>query len=120
MLKKLVKKELNPNSALKYLANEVVHTSKLNNSVGDKILALCIPKNSILAKEKTENSMLLAKTPDLETSSFTFFDPEYDELKQYGPSFACDETGFSNIETENDPSRNYQSSIVKILAMPNK
>lgn len=64
--------------------------------------------------------MALAQLPDEHSAAFTYFDPAYSELRQYGPTFACGEFAATDIQTENDPTRDFQSSQMRFLRLPQR
>jgi hypothetical protein len=57
-------------------------------------------------------NMILAMEPNLSSTSFCYFDPVYSELRQYRPTWVCGDSAVTDVETENDPSRAFQSSLV--------
>ncbi|HEV3483490.1 MAG TPA: hypothetical protein VGR97_14325 [Candidatus Acidoferrales bacterium] len=119
-LEQLVKREIGPQAALRLLVDEIVNTSLTNSAVGRKVLGFCIPKGSVERQIATGGSMALAKQPDKETVTFTYFEPEFNELRQCGPTFICGEYAQTDVVTENDLARNFQSSQFRILSMPKK
>jgi hypothetical protein len=62
--------------------------------------------------------MMLAMEPDLLTTAFCYFDPALSRLRQHGPTFTCGDSAVTDVETTDDPSRNFQSSSFRILHMP--
>jgi hypothetical protein len=121
-LEYVAKGEVGPRVALKLLVDEIVHTSvtEKNPAVGSKVLGFCIPKSSVQRQIETGHSAMLAKQPDEDTATFTYFEPGFSELQQYGPTFVCGENAYTDVRTENDPARNFQSSGFKILSMPKR
>lgn len=119
-IRRLLNKEIGPKEALRLIVEEIINTSEIekNVTVGNKILGFCIPKSSVESRAKSGNSMLLAKQPDQNAAVFTYFENGYSELAQYGPTLICGETAMTDITTENDPSRNYQSSQARFLSLP--
>jgi hypothetical protein len=119
-LQRLVRREIPPSAALRLLVDEIVNTSLVekNSAVGSKVLGFCIPKNSVQRQIETGRSVIVAKQPDNDTVTFTYFEPGFSELQQYGPTFVCGEHAYTDIKTENDPARDFQSSQLKILSMP--
>jgi hypothetical protein len=119
-LNRLVKRGIAPRAALRLLVDEIVNTSLVekHSAVGPKVLGFCVPKNSAQHQLETGRSAMLAKQPDNETTTFTYFEPGFSELKQYGPTFACGKHAYADIATESDPSREFQSVQFKILSMP--
>lgn len=114
--------EVGPRPALKLLVDEIVHTSAVekNITVGSKVLGFCIPKNSVQRQIETGDSAMLAKQPDDDAVTFTYFEPGLSELEQYGPTYVCHESAVTDVRTENDPARNFQFSEFRILSMPNR
>jgi len=121
-LQRLVSREIGPRAALRLLVDEIVNTSLVekNSAVGSKILGFCIPKSSIQRQIETGRSVMLAAQPNNNAVTFTYFEPGFSELKQYGPTFVCGASAYTDVTTENDPSRDFQSSQLKILSMPKK
>jgi len=119
-LQRLVKREIGPSAGLRLLVDEIVNTALVerNTAVGAKILGFCIPKGSVERQLETGHSAMLAKQPDNETVTFTYFESGYSELRQYGPTFVCGENAYTDIVTENDPAHDFQSSQFRILSVP--
>jgi hypothetical protein len=119
-LQRLAKREIGPKAALRLLVDEIVHTSLVekNSAVGFKVLGFCIAKSSVQRKIETGSSVMVAKQPDKESVTFTYFEPGFSELQQYGPTYVCGETAVTDVKTENDPARDFQSAQVRILSMP--
>jgi hypothetical protein len=67
---------------------------------------------------ETGDHMMLAMEPDLLTTAFCYFDPAYSQLRQYGPTFVCGDSAVTDVETADEPSRNFQSSGFRILHLP--
>jgi hypothetical protein len=61
---------------------------------------------------------LVATAPGRDTAAFWYFDPEHHELRQAGPVFACGPHAYTDVDTENDPARDYQSASMRILRLP--
>jgi hypothetical protein len=116
----LVKREIGPRAALRLLVDEIVNTSlaEKNPTVGSKILGFCIPKSSVQRQIESGSSVMLAKQPDNDTVTFAYFEPGFSELQQFGPTYICGEQAYTDIRTENDPARDFQSAQFKILSMP--
>jgi hypothetical protein len=119
-LRKLITREISAKAALRLLIDEVIHTSKQFRTVGEKVLALCIPQRAIQSSIESGRSVLLAMQPSEDAASFCYYDPTYSELQQFGPTLTCGGSAQTDVKTENDPSRNYQSSEFRILALPKK
>ncbi len=119
-LRKLIAKEISSKAALRFLVDEVIHTAGQVNTVGNKILALCIPRKAAQETIDSGTSPLLAAQPNEDTASFCYFEPTYSELQQFGPTVTCGGSAFTDVKTQNDASTNFQSSSVKILAISNR
>jgi hypothetical protein len=117
-LERFVRREIGPRAALTLLVDEIVNTSARNPAVGAKVLAFSIPKSSVQRQIGTGSSTMLAKQADSDTVTFTYFEPKFDGLRQYGPTFVCGESAYTDIATENDSATGYQSSGFRILNMP--
>jgi hypothetical protein len=117
-LRRLITREISPKAALRLLVDEVIHTAGLSNSVGKKVLGLCIPRRAAQSAIESGNSVLLAAQPSEEAASFCYYDPTYSELQQYGPTLTCGGFASTDVETENDIANKRQSSQIRILALP--
>jgi hypothetical protein len=119
-LSRLISREVGPQETLRIMVSEVQNTSKSQQTVGEKILAFCIPRASVEPRNPNRGNMLIASTPTENVATFSYFDPTRDELLQYGPTTICGEYATTDLKTENDPSRDYQSAEIRFLHMPNK
>lgn len=121
-LRRLVARDIGPKEALRLLVDEIVHTHGVERcaTVGNKVLGFCIPRRSVEAQLRTGHSMALARFPDENSVAFVYFDPKYSELRQYGPTFVCGEFAATDIETENDQTRDFQSSQMRLLSLPKR
>lgn len=121
-LRQLVKRDIGPKEALRILVEEIVYKSTVEKcqTVGSKILGYCIPKQAVNKQEKSQQWFVLAQQPNETSAAFTYFEPEYKELRQYGPTVVCGNYAVTDIKTENDEGRNYQSSQMRILHMPGR
>jgi hypothetical protein len=99
---------------------EIVNTSQSVGTVGKKILAFSIPKAAAERIYQTGDYMMLGTEPDLRNVAFCYFDPAYSQLRQYGPASICGESAVTDVKTENDPTRDYQSSSFRILHLPKR
>jgi hypothetical protein len=114
----LVEKEISPKAALRLLVDEVIHSAGRFQTVGKKILGVCIPRKAVEKSIKTGQSVMLAVQPNEDAASFSYFDPTYSELQQFGPTMTCGGSAVTDVTTKNDPAREFQSSEVRILALP--
>lgn len=119
-LRQLIKRNIGPKEALRLLVDEIINTSvkEKSKTVGTKILGFCIPRQSVEQQLRTGHWSALAQQPNDTTVAFTYFEPGYSELLQYGPTVVCGEYAVTDLETESEPERSYQSSQVRILHMP--
>jgi hypothetical protein len=114
-VRRLIAREIGPKEALRLLVDEVLNTHVRNRTVGEKILAFCIPRESAESYLQTGDTAALAQLPDEHSASFVYFDPAYSELRQYGPTFVCNGFAATDITTENDPARDFQMSEMRLL-----
>ena len=121
-LRRLIARKIGPKEALRLLVDEIVNTSLKEKceSVGPKVLGFCIPRRSVELQMQSGSSMLLAKQPDDNSVTFTYFEPSYNELQQYGPTHVCGEHAYTDVKTENDRARDFQSSEFRILSLPDR
>lgn len=117
-LRKLITKEISPKEALRLLVDEVIHSSGQFRKVGKKILGLCIPRWAVQSSIDTGRSVIIAMQPNEDAASFCYYDPAYSELQQSGPTITCAGYAATDVKTENDPSIDYQSSKLRVLALP--
>jgi hypothetical protein len=117
-IRRLVERQLGPQETLRLLVDEVIHTSDISPTVGSKILGFCIPKESARARFETGQLMMLATQPNSRVATFTYFEKGLNELQQYGPTTVCGEFAVTDVKTQNDTSRDFQSSEFRILALP--
>jgi len=117
-MRRLINREIGPKEALRLLVDEIINTSKRSTDVGSKILGFCIPKKGAQRFFEKGQTVMLAVQPNPDTAAFTYFEDGYSELKQYGPTTVCGDWAVTDVETENDPSRDFQSSSFRILALP--
>jgi hypothetical protein len=101
--------------------DEIVHTSSNvgNPTVGSKVLGFCIPRLAAERQARTGRSAVLAAKANPEAATFAYFEPGYSELRQHGPTIVCGQYAVTDVVTENDPSRDFQVSQVRILSLPN-
>jgi len=119
-LRRLVAREIGPREALRLLVDEVLNTHSESSTVGEKILGFCIPKKSAETQLRTGHWMALARLPDEHSAAFTYYDPAYSELRQYGPTFVCGQFAATDIQTETDAARDFQSSQMRLLSLPRR
>lgn len=118
LLRRILKHRTGPGPAMLAIVREIVNTSGPGSTVGEKILAFSIPKAAAERTYQTGHHMMLATEPDLRNAAFCYFDPAYSRLRQYGPTFTCGECAVTDVETEDDPARDYQSSSARFLHLP--
>ncbi|GIK43808.1 MAG: hypothetical protein BroJett011_76410 [Chloroflexota bacterium] len=119
-IRRLMKHEIGPKSALRLLSEEIVHTSRNNRKVGNKVLSACIPKRSVINQIAEGHFRIIAEHPELNTATFTYFDPSSKDLRQFGPAFVCGGMAVTDVETESRPDQDYQSSQLRIISLPKK
>jgi hypothetical protein len=117
-LRRLLKHRVGPAPVVLGFAKEIVETASSRTSVGTKVLALSVPRLAARRAYEMGEYTMLATQPNLADLAFCYFDPEYSGLRQYGPTVVCGESAMTDIETEDDPVRAYQSSSMRILHTP--
>ena len=113
-----LKRGVGPQELLRIIVEEVIFTSKVKNTVGDKVLGMCIPKVAVERTYQTGRSHMLAMKPGDDSPAFMFFDSGYDEALQFGPTFVSGRSPVVELKTTNDPNSRAQSSEMKILYIP--
>jgi hypothetical protein len=117
---RLVERRIGPQETLRLLVDEIIHTSETCDSVGSKILGFCIPRECARLRFETGRVAMLAKQPDSSVATFTYFEKGFNELQQHGPTTVCGEFAITDVKTQNDPSRDFQSSEFRILSLPKR
>jgi hypothetical protein len=117
-LRKLITREISARAALRLLVDEIIHTSGLVHAVGKRVLGLCIPRRAAQSTIESGQSMMIAMQPTEDAASSFYYDPTYSELQQFGPTITCGGFAATDVKTENDPSIDYQSSKLRVLALP--
>jgi hypothetical protein len=119
-VRRLVSREIGPKETLRLLVDEIVNTSlrESNKTVGTKILACCVPRQSAERLFQTGHYTMLAKQPDENVVTFTYFEPGYNEFRQYGPTVTCGEVATTNFKGETDAQGDSQRVEVRILTWP--
>lgn len=117
---RLANHEVSSRTVLGEMARSISETAAAVRTVGNRVLCMCVPRSAVEGSLSGNGSTLLATNDDVSSASFSYYDPEYSELRQYGPTTVCGQTAFTDVVTETDPSRDYQSVQVKILRMPSE
>jgi hypothetical protein len=117
-VRRLAERRIGSQETLRLLSDEIVHTSGICTTVGSKILGFCIPRESVLKQFETGQSVMVATQPNPSVATFTYFEKGFNELQQYGPTVCCGESAYTDLKTENDPSRDFKRSEFRILALP--
>jgi hypothetical protein len=97
------------------LVDEIGHTARCTNTVGNKVLGFCIPSADVARRFHTGQWTMTADLPNERTTSFCYFDPVYSELQQYGPVTVSGARAVIAVETQNDPTQNRQRALIKFL-----
>jgi hypothetical protein len=114
-IENLIARKVAPKETLRTLVREIHETNAHRFDVGDKILALSIPRASVEKSLTTGTSLMIASHPEDEGATFSYFDPTFNELIQYGPSFACGRVAWSYVKGETSENGDTQSSSIKLL-----
>lgn len=115
-IKKMVSRNISPRTMLQELTQEIQNSGA--STVGNRVLACCIPRNAVLEVLRTGRVAALAMQPTLDQTAFCYFDPQYSELLQYGPTTVCGGWGVTDVITTNDPITGDQSSQFTIRRLP--
>lgn len=118
LFRRMLRHKTSPKPAMEAFANEIAHTSERRIGVGKKVLAFSIPRKAAHLAYESGGNLVLAMEPNMSSTTFCYFDPVYSQLRQYGPTFVCGDSAVTDIQTENDPAREFQSSSFRILYMP--
>ena len=84
-------------AVLRLLAEEVFRTSATARTVGDRVQACCIPLASARSLFTTGAARLSGLRARHDRTTFSYFDREYNEYNQFGPTFACGKQAFTDI-----------------------
>jgi len=111
---KLANKSLEPKNMLRLLSDEIIYKSLLDNTVGNKVLAACIPRSSVENKSSNKPSVFAACQPTIEQPTFTYLDDGYDEIIQYAPTLVFENVLTTNLVTTKDVKNGSDSSSVSV------
>jgi hypothetical protein len=117
-LRRLAEKAVSPKIALALMVEEIQHTATHQRTVGENILAFCIPRASV-EQSATRGTALVGSAPLENVATFSYFDPIRKELLVHAPTSVCGESAMT-ITTRNDPSRPFQSIESRLLHVPKK
>lgn len=117
-LRSAAERGLPPRDAIRLLVEQVKMTHGRNRNVGERLLAMCIPRRPAEEHYAGSGSIFVASRPLEDVATFMYLDPVHDEVQQHGPTIACGGTAMTDLETESDPANDYQSSSVRILRLP--
>jgi hypothetical protein len=95
----LLRRRIGRQELLRLLVDEIVHTSTYEPMVGDKVLAMRIPRLPLIA---AHSGSLLFGAQTFATATFAYFERGYSELRQYGPAAVCGQGALANIETTSE------------------
>lgn len=116
--RRMLKHKISPKPAMEAFVNEIAYTADRTIGVGKKVLAFSIPRIAAHRAYANGGALVLAMEPNRLSTAFCYFDPAYSQLQQYGPTFVCGDSAVTDVQTENDPDRAFQSSSFRILHMP--
>jgi hypothetical protein len=120
-IRRHAKHAVTPKETLRLMVDEVRHTHAsqgANRVVGDKVLAVSIPKRAADAQLRTGQSFVFAADANRDSATFGYFDPSRDDFLQFGPTFVLGDIAHTGVVTESDPSKSYQSVRFTILHRP--
>lgn len=116
MLRRLEERGVSDRTILKLLVDEIVCTARSCSSVGQKVLATVVPRRAVAERVAGGYSRLAANEPTETEASFSYFEPGYSGVVQYGPTFVANGWAFSKVEAMTDGAR--QALEVKVLHQP--
>ncbi len=121
-IRRTVQHRTGPKPVMEAFVRELVNTSgtRAQSTVGKKVLAFSIPRAAAERTYATGEHEMLAMEPDLRRTTFCYFDPTYSEFQQYGPTYTCGEFVATDIQTQNDLTRDSQSSQMRIRRLPQR
>lgn len=117
-LRRLAARDIGQREALRLLVAEIFATHSTESSVGDKVLAFCIPRTSIESQIKSGHTRLSGVPPHSRASTFSYFDRDYNEHLQHGPTVVCGQFAATDLKYENDPTKPLQSVQLRMLHAP--
>lgn len=116
-IRRAVDHRVGPNSLLEYLVREVQHSSTQENRVGDRILAMSVPRAAVESWQRSGRYSLLASTATRRAATFGYFNPGRNELVQFGPTLVCGGMAVTDLEGTNDPTTDNQSASFRFLRL---
>jgi len=110
--------ENDPASTLRLLVEEVFTTSDRTSTVGDRVQACCIPIASAYNLFTSGRSRLSGLRPRADRTTFSYYDREYNEYTQHGPTTTCGQSAFADLKYERSTSGPEQSAQMRVLHAP--
>lgn len=112
LLKKVNKNGNPPSAALRVIKDEIIVSSNTKETVGKKILGMCLTKKAVELGLLRGTHFLMGNQPiDPKHSTFTYFEEGYNRMIQYGPTYVCGDsahTDFALEQTENTISAKFR------------
>lgn len=103
-LRRLRQREIGPAEAMRLMVDEIVNTHRHGQgTVGRRVLAFCIPRNSAETYIRTGSSRIVGMPPVHDFATFAYFDFGYSKQRQHAPTFVCGNQAAVIDEIELDP-----------------
>lgn len=119
-IRRAVSRENGYAAVLRLLAEEVFATNARTPTVGDRVQAFCAPlasAKSLFVKGEARLSGLRARA---DRSTFSYFDRQYNEYEQFGPTFVCGGQAFSDTKYERNRLGPETSMSIRVLYAPKR
>lgn len=114
-LNRLIARQIGPKEMLRLLVEEVFFTSTLSGTVGDRVLACCIPRHNAQQYFSEGQSRLSGMLPRSDRATFSYFDRRYNEHSQYGPTIVCGSQAFTDLRYTKEKNGPAQSVSWRVL-----
>ena len=72
-INRLIRREIGAKELMRLLVDEVVHTSKWNRTVGNKVLAMSMPRAAVEFNERVQRNMMFAAAPSDTKLTFNLY-----------------------------------------------
>jgi hypothetical protein len=117
-LRRITENGVGPRDALRLIISEIFATHCQDGTVGDKVLALCIPRSNAESMKTAGHGSLSGLPANTMSATYSYFDREYNEFRQPGPTIVCGEFAATDLMYTNEPSKPLQAVSWRILHAP--
>lgn len=112
---RLLQRGIGAREVQRLLVDEIVYTAVQKQRVGKTVLAVSIPRAAV--EQNGQDIMVISGPTDPTVATFGYFRPGFDEVKQYGPAFACGDSATTDFVGETYGPM-HQSVQVRLLRVP--